>query len=236
MRSKDTKQLELDKFPQEDEQIHDGDVQQNEYEEIQPALEKIEKNQDQILPIQDKIKKNRDEKDKKDDLKAKLSIEIGIDNNELYETVDNGIMKTVFRAKTMEDLAESEKEFLADFKRKMVAKRRFHEFSMNKKSFSDAAKAEMDKSWANDRANDNIFQATKKDDHENSESDEEVMGYSENNLQNLLNVLNKLRQERESFDEKRSVEKEEKQEWIKANQFKQWPHFDDEASNTEKEN
>ena len=63
------------------------------------------------------------------------------------------------------------------------------------------------------------------------------MGYSENNLQNLLNVLNKLRQERESFDEKRSVEKEEKQEWIKANQFKQWPHFDDEAtSNTEKEN
>ena len=133
MHSKDTKQLELDKFPQEDEQIHDGDVQQNEYEEIQPALEKIEKNQDQILPIQDKIKKNRDEKDKKDDLKAKLSIEIGIDNNELYETVDNGIMKTVFRAKTMEDLAESEKEFLADFKRKMVAKRRFHEFSMNKK-------------------------------------------------------------------------------------------------------
>ena len=236
MRSKDTKQLELDK-PQEDEQIHDGDVQQNEYEEIQPALEKIEKNQDQILPIQDKIKKNRDEKDKKDDLKAKLSIEIGIDNNELYETVDNGIMKTVFRAKTMEDLAESEKEFLADFKRKMVAKRRFHEFSMNKKSSSDAAKAEMDKSWANDRSNENIFQATKKDDHENSESDEEVMGYSENNLQNLLNVLNKLRQERESFDEKRSVEKEEKQEWIKANQFKQWPHFDDEAtSNTEKEN
>ena len=94
----------------------------------------------------------------------------------------------------------------------------------------------MDKSWANDRANENLFQATKKDDHENSESDEEVMGYSENNLQNLLNVLNKLRQERESFDEKRSVEKEEKQEWIKANQFKQWPHFDDEASNTEKEN
>ena len=35
---------------------------------------------------------------------------------------------------------------------------------------------------------------------ENSESDEEVMGYSENNLQNLLNVLNKLRQEsRERF-------------------------------------
>ena len=137
--------MELDKFPQEDEQIHDGDVQQNEYEEIQPALEKIEKNQDQILPIQDKIKKNRDEKDKKDDLKAKLSIEIGIDNNELYETVDNGIMKTVFRAKTMEDLAESEKEFLADFKRKMAAKRRFHDFSMIKKN---AAKAEMDKSWA----------------------------------------------------------------------------------------
>ena len=68
---------------------------------------------------------------------------------------------------------------------------------------------------------------------ENSESDE-VMGYSENNLQSLLNVLNKLRQERESFDEKRSVEEKE---WIKANQFKQWPHFDEaSADSTEKTN
>ena len=56
--------MELDKFPQEDEQIHDGDVQQNEYEEIQPALEKIEKNQDQILvPIQDNIKKKDEKKE-----------------------------------------------------------------------------------------------------------------------------------------------------------------------------
>ena len=164
-----TEQLDLEKLLQEDEQIHGDDHNESE--------EKIEKNQDQILlPIQDNIEKKDEKKeDKKDDLKAKLSIEIGIaDNNELYETVDNGIMKTVFRAKTMEDLAESEKEFLADFKRKMVAdKSRFHDFSMIKSS-SGAAKAEMDKSWGasspvqkyerTNKANENndIFQANQR--------------------------------------------------------------------------
>ena len=54
--------MDLEKLPQEDEQIHHGD-DQNESEEIQP-LEKIEKNQEQILvPIQDNIEKKDEKKE-----------------------------------------------------------------------------------------------------------------------------------------------------------------------------
>ena len=99
-------------------------------------------------------------------MKRKLSIEIGVnnDNNELYETVDNGIMKTVFRAKTMEELEEKEKEFLDDFKKKLSIR---NKFSMIKNA---AAKAELDKSWVGpvtkyERSKDNekVFQQNQKD-------------------------------------------------------------------------
>ena len=151
-------QLYIAELEQEDE-LH-GDEHNSEKIKLLEAIEKDqEKNiiiEEEQQSVQDEIKE-QDEKDhddkgepKKKQQKDKglpnLTFQIGVDqdNNELFETVDNGITKTMFRAKTMDELERKEKEFLDDFQQKVADRKSMDELTAIKNA---AAKAEMDKTW-----------------------------------------------------------------------------------------